>query len=433
MWRRIAIFAGILIAIQNLFLFCLGNNGYSNLVILVLNLNSFDDDFFSYVIPKFIFRFFGLIIQKEVKIRKPKIISMIENLDNLKKKSNQSAKKEYGSKNYNLENEIETSPKEKDDNYNYYYTEEKYDQKYFSKSSFGYEIMIFFNLSALYSLFIFLYLFPLRDILFNEVKFNIKRVVEFYRNFMVYFNHLVFATYIYCFIKHYLDVFVNLFTIKDDFIQESIKNLLENSELKKGSEANNSNNKKTEIINFGTLKNMISNISNLVSFLKNLFVFIFLIFYFTFASKVFYQALNIEYKTDIKIVTFERHFSFAFNFSHNFFENFKVLHPYNILSEYQSKYSRFELELKFASLEEKEKKNYVAKRYGISDNNLNMLNLYFSRLDFTMYKSALSDQINQNLYLIILCGKVLERNPVTLDLLKFKTRPETNIIGKIKI
>jgi len=404
----------------------LGNNGYLNVLIIILNISNFDDEFLSCVIPKFIYKYFDLSVQKQVKIKKPKVISMIENLENLKKKSNSNKPNKS-----NLENENDFSKSEnKYEANNYYYQlEEDIDFKKSSKSSLGYEIMFFLNFSAVYALFLFLYLFPLKDILMNEVKFSTNKVVDFYKKFMVYFCHLVFIVFIYNFLKNYLDEFVNSFVLSDDTINLALKNARSNK--KENQEPNFEEKKKSSILPF--LNQSFSFFSSLLVLLKNFLILIIMIFYFFASSKAFYKSLNIDYKTDLKISTLEKPFLMAFDNPYKIFENFKIIHSYNILTEYQIKYSRHELEFKFTSSEGKQDKfDYAAKRFSVSDNNnLNVINLYFPRLDFILYKSAISDseQINQNLYLAILCGKILERNPVTLDLLKYRTRPETNFIS----
>jgi len=398
-----------------------------NILIIILTLNCFDDEFLRNLIPKFFYKFFGLNIQKEIKVKKPKIISMIENLQNLKKKN---------SNNLNNENEITNKQNneneyENDENY-FYHLEEDLEIKKSKQNSILYEIMIFFNLITLYVLFIFLYLIPLKEIMMNEVKFNTTKVNEFYRKYMVYFCHLVFATFIYYFIKAYLEDFFNAFILNDEMMIKETMNNLKNENIGVNSGKFNKHIKAKN--GFVTVyENCLLHTFNFLKLFKNFVVLIFLIFYFISSSKTFYRSLNIDYNTDIKIATLEKHFNYAFAISDKFFNNLRVLHNYNILTEYQSKYIRYELEIKFNNSDNNKDKldNYALKRFGVSDNNnLTLFNLYFPRLDYMLYKSGLSEDLNQNIYLAILCGKIIERNPITLDLLKYRTRSETNIISK---
>lgn len=414
----------------------LGNNGYLNFLLLVLNINSFDDEYLTCVIPKSVYKYLDLYLRKETKVKKPRIISMIENLENLKKKGRESSQATPLGRNH-LENEedIQSNKDDSDKEDGYYIVQEDLDPNKSAKGSLGFEIMVFFNFMCVYLLFIFLYLIPLKDILTNEIKFNTGKVVEFYRQFMVYFGHMITITFAYYFLKKYFEDFISTFIINDKLIEEALRSVREKAEQDKAGknhpeqQASDSKEKEYKKPNF--VAKIFLYCSTILILLKMFFVFLFLIFYYLATTKGFYKTLNIDHKSDIKLSVLERHFPSAFGFSESLFNMLKITNNYDILSEYQSKYARYELELKIKNGEEnKDRYEYITKRFGVSDtNNLQFFNFYFSRLDYQLYKSALSDNINKELYAVILCGKILERNPIVLDLLKYKTREETNIIS----
>jgi hypothetical protein len=432
---------------QNLFCLILGNNGILNYLIISLTINCFDDEFLGNFMPKEIIKFIDLNIQKKYKVRKPQVISLIENLEKIKNKNKKNTNintiesnlkyKDYNNldKEENIKkNEIEIENENENTENNYYTYEEDIEISNSTKKQNGflYEIIMFLNFLCAYLLFLFLYQFPIKDVLINELKFNTNKTKEFLKKYIFYYIYIITFVILFNFIIKFMQNFIKIFLKNEKIIDRIFQ---KNSKMK-------NKNKNNDNDNYNDTNNNIDNIIisfvfilfNIFKFMKNILIFLFLFIYFIHNTKIFYSTFDIKLKSTSSIFYLENIFekNFNINLSRDFFDKFNLSHKYNILKEFQSKYSRYELEIKFKNGEDnKDKFEFLSKRFGVQDNNnLLFFNLYFPRLDYKIYSSALSEKANTDLYLIILAGKIIERNAIVLDLLKYNMRNENNFISK---
>jgi hypothetical protein len=160
-------------------------------------------------------------------------------------------------------------------------------------------------------------------------------------------------------------------------------------------------------------------LSMIISSVKLLPFSIFILLYYLHATSVFYQGLELKVPNNM----IGKYIEQGMELSDMLFTRFRICHGYGLFRRMTGVGFRPELEIKYQTSDllgtgKYETLNFI---YKMKDNNSLRVNLpHQPRIDWQIWFSALSDDINTEPWLIIMLGKVLEKNPVILDLLGYR-------------
>jgi hypothetical protein len=247
-------------------------------------------------------------------------------------------------------------------------------------STFTHEVIMFVNMLCLSLLIAFFWLYPLKDLLpgtLTTTKETLGRV----------YNNQVMNTYM-----TFLFIYIMI-----QFLRGHVK--LINNEHNNGGGGNN--------------------LSMLVKSFKLLPFSVFILLYYLHATSVFYHGIDLK----VPRSAIGKYVEQGMEFSDNIFTRFRICHGYGLFRRMTGVGFRPELEVKYQTIDSIKADKYETLNfiYKINDNALPKFNVpHQPRVDWQIWFSALSHDINTEPWLIIMLGKVLERNPVTLDLLGYQ-------------
>ena len=459
-WRRFSIYTGQITFLFNIFFIFAGNYGFLNLLIIILNSLNFDDYFYRSVISKRI-----LVILKLDYLSPliPLYFAEKKELDdetNKNEKELQRIQGEIDKENEKKEKKDEKRIKELTSEYNQirkklfslmdddFEDSPRIEETFTIQSSLLKECFIFINFLCANLLFVYLVLYPIKRLVKGMTviqqlsKYNFKSTI-------------IFAS-IYIFAYIIIGYFINLvFGMKFAlFSENSIMSSVMDEIIEKNNKKDPKDTKdiKEEIKKSLNKKNYWKLLSRaLVSLFKMsrymAFLIIFAI-YFLGSVKYFLLSIDvdiIEKKTndnnkskdkdpidEIEEPGTIQNFLFL---SDLLFSNFNVFGVYgNTQGEILSTLGRSEIEIEYTTEKSPNSWKTINFEYKLGPENSvpKFLFFYMPRLDWKISNAAYDENLNNDSWLILLLGKIFEKNPVVMDLLGYEIE-EKKIFYKISL
>ena len=448
-WRRFSIYSGEITFLFNLFLIFVGNYGFLNLLIIILNSLNFDDYFYRTILSQNILNklkldYLYLLIPIYSKDRKQlnedeKELRKIKNeinKENEKKGEEKNDKKikELTNEYNNLKNKIvDLTDDDFDDS-------PKIEETFKIESSIIKECFVFINFLCANLLFVYLIIYPIKRLV-QGMSIIEQLPKHKFKSALIFFS-------IYVFIYILLTFFINLvLKLKTSmFSEKGMMSSVMNEIIEKNRKKDNINNEdiqkqiKESLNKRNYLKFIFYAILNLFKMSK--YIIVIMIFSIYYLGSVKYFLLNIdvelfpsnsknESNDEDSTNSFQ---SFAF-LSDLLFSNYNVYGVYgNTQQEIQSVLGRSELEIEYTTLINNDKWKTINFNYKLGPNNSvpKFLFFYMPRLDWKINCAANEEDLNNDSWIIILLGKIFERNPVILDLLGYEVE-EKKFFDKISI
>ena len=377
---------------------------------IIVNLSVFDDQFIIAVVPHKLLKVFeldlGLLFEEKL-VEKKKII-IEEKVENDKNKSNvvndfNETTKEYKKINknpYDIQDDDEKEEEEKDtckrevkkNNNNPYDVmddEEEIkvlptmneDEKYevVSKTTnYPQEILTTLNFLCITLIWTFQFVFPFKDLVTGNFKINKKEFLSTVLNnsYMNYFMFIVFTFIVFKYIWNHLDEM---------------------------------NDEVTDIIDTnGSVLSSTINFFITFSF-KIIFIVLTMLYIFGTVNSL-YKGLNLKLSSHL--------FKGGLNLSNKYFEGIHIHNNYGLFKT-KLPLDRQELEFKYTNDNNKWNPINFFFKPSLTNINLRISMPLQSRLEWQISTSAYAKSVELNPFLVILLGKILERNIVILDLLGY--------------
>ena len=458
-WRRFSIFAGQITFLFNLFFILAGNYGVLNLLVIVLNFINFDDYFFRAIFSNNFLKKWGFEHVSELvpgyfsekKKLEEEINKYEEELEKtrqeIEKKSKDKEKKENENEIKELNIKFNAIRKKIIDLSDEIYDDgPKLEETLIIESSLIKECFIFINFSCGILLLVYLVIYPIKRLVKGVT------VIEQLPTYKFKFVLIVVSIYIFIYIL--IAFIINLVSkLKNTIFSE--KGMMD-SFLQDMMEKKKDNNNNDNINGMSFIKNIKS--PNCIKVIKMTIVNMFkmsryfiliVIFGFYFLGSVKYFLLNIDVELyPEKISESEENdkssnpglFQNCLAFADIIFSNYNVYGIYgNTQKEIQSVLGRSELEIEYLTEFDQYSWKTINFNYKLSLNNNEPKFLFFHlpRLDYKLSEVANDEDLNKDSWIIILLGKIFERNPVILDLLGYdindkKIMEKISFIERIK-
>jgi hypothetical protein len=391
--RRIKIFAGMLQFCLQASIIASGNYNFFNLLTMVVNLSLFDDEILRSFIPQFLITLFDLdpLEHEHINYLKEK------NSKDYINKQNKTLEEEQA-KGVFTEQELTNILKERKSLYSQYEEEE---ENIFKSNSIFLELYIFIVLLCLSIFFCFFYLYPLKNLLEGSLQLKNENIKWVFNNTIINY-YMIFIT-LFIFLGFLYD---NFNMMKDSLFDDMVE---DNTPTKKS---------------FSVISKLFSFVSHIFNLLKNLIIVVFLISYFLHVISVFYTSLDLKLSDKNSKFVVDRYLNEGLAFSDMIFSRFRLAHGYGLFRRMTGVGGRPELEIYYMSEEDKtwETLNFQYKMNDSKEFKMKFNIPHQPRIDWQIWFSALARDINSEPWLVIMLGKVLEKNPVTLDLLGYKTK-----------
>ena len=444
-WRRFSIYSGQITFLFNLFFIFAGNYGFLNLLIIILNSLNFDDYFYRTILSKNILQklkldYLSILIPIYLKDRKELNEEINKNeieLGKIKNDLNKENEKKGEEKN-------EKKIKELNNEYNkirkkiYDLVDDEFDDvpkietTFKVESSIIKECFIFINFLCANLLIVYILLYPIKRLLQGL------SVIEQLPK--IKFKSTIIFVSIYVFIYIILGFFINLvLKLKTSiFSEKGLMNSVLNEMIENKKKEGNNDNKdiKDELLNNNLtkknyLKIIIYAILNLFKMSKYIIVIIIFSVYYLGSVKYFLLNIDVEItptrtnnskkdsNEDNAPTTFQ---NFVF-LSDLIFSNYMVYGIYgNTQEEIQSVLGRSELEIEYTTNINNNIWKTLNFEYKLGPENSNPKFLFFHtpRIDWKINYAAKDEDLNNDSWIILLLGKIFEKNPVVMDLLGYE-------------
>ena len=444
-WRRFSIYAGQITFLFNLFFIIVGNYGVLNLLVIVLNVLNFDDYFIRSILPKKFLKKLGLdtisgLIPEYISDKKKyeeEINKYEEDLVKIRKeidKKNEEKEKEKNKNEIKELNEkyditrkkiIELSEQEYDDG-------PRIESSLKIESSLLKEIFIFINFLCANLLFVYLVLYPIKRLIKGVT------VIEQLPTHKFKFVLIVASVYVFIYIT--VVFLTNLVgKLKNTIFSEKgmIDSLLVDMIQKNREENINSMDMIKNIKKPGCCKVIKMTLFNV--FRMSRYLILVVIFGFYFLGSVSHFLLNIdvelypEQSNDKDIKEPPGLIQNCLAFADIIFSNYNVYGIYgNTQKEIQSVLGKSELEIEYTTELNTNSWKTVNFNYKLSLENSEPKFLFFHtpRLDYKLSQAAYEEDLNKDSWIILLLGKIFEKNPIIMDLLGYETE-EKKFLEKI--
>ncbi len=243
---------------------------------------------------------------------------------------------------------------------------------------------IFFILSFVTCLFTFVYIFPFNKLVDPNFRISKRDISLFFNNdFMNYYLSMI-----------YLFIFWKFICFNFNFFAEEVFDCAKNS------------------LEISFLNKLMLFLKFVYSLTTKLLFTIFFLLYISNATSVFYQSINFKVENS--------YINHSFSISRKFFNNYHINSGYGLFRVMTGVGGRPELEIKY--MNRKKKWNNIKFKYKISHklNRWPIFNIpHQPRIDWQIWFSSLRTEINSETWLVILTGKIFEKNPLILDLLGY--------------
>ena len=459
-WRRFSIYSGQITFLFNLFFIFVGNYGFINLLVIILNSLNFDDYFYRCIISKNIL----------VKLKLDFLSNLIPLYIKEKKELNEEIQKnENESEKIKNELNIENEKKEKDEKkikelnielnkirktiYNLvdddFDDSPKIETTFKIESSFVKECFIFVNFLCANLLVVYLLIYPIKRL--------IQGISIIEQLPKIKFKSTILFISIYVFIYIILGFFINIiFNLKSSIFSEkgmmnSIMNeIIENNKKKVDNKEDIKEELKKGLNKKSYCKILFFAMGNLLKMSR--YIILMLVFGIYFVGSVKYFLLNVEIELfETKKVKDKDKNKGEEGESPGLFQNFMFLSDLmfsnynaygiygNTQGEINSVLGRSELEIEYITEINKNIWKTINFQYKLGPNNTNPKFLFFHtpRLDWKIYYAAKDEDLNNDSWIILLLGKLFEKNPIVMDLLGYeiedkKYYSKISLIEKIK-
>ena len=452
-WRRFSIYTGQITFIFNLFFILAGNYGILNLLVIVLNVINFDDYFFRSIIPKEYLKKFGL---DNVSGLIPGYFSDKKKLDeeiNKLEEELQNTRKEMDEKNKDKE-KYSNELKELNIKYNnvrkkivdisdeIYDDGPKLETTLIIESSLIKECFTFINFSCGILLLVYIVIYPIKRL--------IKGVTVIEQLPTQKFKYVLIFASIYIFIYILIAFLINLVSkLKNSiFSEKEIMNSLMQEMMEKKKEKNNKDNVDLSLLKDIQKPNCIKiikmSIVNIFKISKYCILIVIFGLYYIGSVKHFLLNIDVELYPESTTKSEDNDNEKPSNsgllqnflaFSDIIFANYNVYGIYgNTQKEIQSVLGRSELEIEYLTEFDKYSWKTINFNYKLSIENTDPKFLFFHlpRLDYKLNEVANDEDLNKDSWIIILLGKIFERNPVVLDLMGYEIK-EKKVMEKISL
>ena len=448
-WRRFSIYSGQITFLFNLFFIFTGNYGFLNLLIIILNSLNFDDYFYRTILNKNILKtlkldYLSILIPSYIKekkelneeINKNEIeLGKIKNDLNIENEKKEEEKNKNKIKELNIEyNKIRKKIYDLiDDEFD---DTQKIEKTLKIESSIIKESFIFINFFCANLLFVYIFLYPIKRLIQG-----LSVIEQLPKN---KFKSTIIFVSIYVFIYIIIGFFINLvLKLKISIFSERglmnsvLNEMIENNKKNKENNENNEN----KDINEDLLKNSLTKnnylkiityaILNLIKMSKYIILIIIFSVYYLGSVKYFLLNIDIEIMPNMKNNSKKdsnednspstlQNFVFL---SDLLFSNYNVYGIYgNIQEEIQSVLGRSEIEIEYTTDINNNIWKTINFEYKLGPENSNPKFLFFHspRLDWKINYAAREEDLNSDSWLILLLGKIYEKNPVVMDLLGYE-------------
>ena len=433
-WRRFSIYTGQITFFFNLFFILAGNYGVLNLLVIVLNVVNFDDYFFRAILSKNFLKKWNLDtisgfipeyladkkkLNEEISKYEEDLEKIRKELDKLKdpkdKEKNAKEIKELNNKYNNIRKKIiDLSEEEYDDG-------PKIETTLIVESSLMKECFIFINFFCANLLFVYLVLYPIKRLIKGVT------VIEQLPTHKFKFT-LIFAS-VYVFIYITIVFITNLVgKLKNSiFSEKGMMNSILIDMIQKNKEENiNGMDMIKNIKKPSCLKVIKMTIFNIIK-MSRYFVLA-VIFGFYYLGSVSHFLLNID--VELYPASTEKDnkdppglIQNCLAFSDVIFSNYNVYGIYgNTQKEIQSVLGKSELEIEYTTEINKNSWKSIFFNYKLSLENSEPKFLFFHtpRLDYKLCEAANDEDLNKDSWIILLLGKIFEKNPIIMDLLGYE-------------
>jgi hypothetical protein len=371
----LTVFAGILQFYIQIFYFFSGNFNFYPFLAIIINLSNFDDDFILSVFPNFLLKRLDLDYDKITTLQRSEEDIIRENREKLLGKH--TAQVENNSKDNDEDSKIQEALKD----------QESINKRSNRTSPFITELITFVNMLSILLLISYMYIFPLNDILGGKYKIYPSIFLKNILNIQ-YFSYYILVVFFFIFLKY---VFFNY-----EFFSEELNRL----KYRRGSQ---------------------KYFSISLCFLRRFLFCIFLIIYFLSTVSSLYNSVKLKI-TDNVVQS-------AIQFSEPFTKRLHIANSYRLFKKIKGVSGRLELE--FFYKQSKGEWIILETTYNRDLEILKFPSISHSRLNWKLATSAYSQDINSQPFLALILGRLLERNPVTLNLLGFSTIVSETILKRI--
>lgn len=452
-WRRFSIYSGQITFLFNLFFIFVGNYGFLHLLVIVLNILNFDDYFFRSILPKNILQklkidYLSILIPLYLKEKKElnEEINKNENeIDRLRKEMDKESakKKDKDEKRLKeLTNEYNKIRKKiydlVDDDFD---DSEKIETTFKIESSILKECFVFINFLCANLLLTYIFLYPIKRLI-QGMSIIEQLPKDRFKSTLIFFSIYVFAYIVITFFINLVLNFKSSIFSEKSLINSVMNEMLENNKKKKENENVNIEEEiKKSLYKKNYCKIIFFQILNLIKMSKNILLIIIFSIYFLGSVKFFLLNIDVEIfpktkNTSKKDSIEDNSPSIIQNFvflSDLFFSNYNAYGIYgNTQEEIKSVLGRSELEIEYTSEKNQNMWKTINFEYKLGPKNSNPKFLFFHtpRLDLKINNAANDEDLNSDSWIILLLGKIFEKNPVVMDLLGYETE-EKNIYSKI--
>ena len=440
-WRRFSIYAGQITFLFNLFFVIVGNYGFLNLLVIVLNSINFDDYFYRSILTQKTLNclkldYLSILIPDYIKERKA-LNQERDNYDNELDK----IKKEMDKENEKKEKD-EKKLKELTKEYNkirkkiYELLDEDFDDlpkietTFKIESSLLKECFVFINFFCANILFVYLILYPIKRLI-QGISVIEQLPKDKFKSTLLFFSLYVF---IYIIISFFINLIFNLKTsiFSEKSLMNSVMNEIMENNRNKNMDNNNEDIKddlKKGLNKKNYCKIIIFAMFNLIRMSK--YILLIIIFSVYYLGSVKYFLLNIDVELAPRNINSDKNTkeedspgtfqNFVF-LSDLIFGNYNAYGIYgNTQEEIQSVLGRSELEIEYVTEINKNNWKTINFEYKLGPNNSNPKFLFFHtpRLDLKINNAANDEDLNTDSWLLLLLGKIFEKNPVVMDLLGY--------------
>ena len=369
------VFAGILQFYIQIFYFFSGNFNFYPFLAIIINLSNFDDDFILSVFPNFLLKRLDLDYDKITTLQRSEEDIIRENREKLLGKY--TAQVENNSKDNDEDSKIQEALKD----------QESINKRSNRTSPFITELITFVNMLSILLLICFMYILPLNDILGGKYKIYPSIFLKNILNIQ-YFSYYILAVFFFIVLKF---LFFNY-----EFFSEELNRL----KYRRGSH---------------------KYLSISICFMRRFLFFILITVYF-------FSAVSSLYNT-VKLKVTDNVVQSAIQFSKQFTKRIHIANSYTLFKKIKGVSGRLELE--FFYKQSKGEWIILETTFNRDLEVLKFPSISHSRLNWKLATSAYSQDINSQPYLALILGRLLERNPVTLNLLGFSTIVSETILKRI--
>lgn len=437
-WRRFSIYAGQITFLFNLFFIFVGNYGVLNLLVIILNTINFDDYFFRSILSQKILNKFKLdylsVLIPLYRQDQKQLNEDEKEMGKIKNEMNKENEKKEGKDEQKIKELTEKFNKLKkkifefeDDDFD---DSPKIQSTFKIESSIIKECFIFINFLCANLLFVYIILYPIKRLV-QGLSVIEQLPKNKFKTTLIFFS-------VYIFIYIVLTVIINLISklkitmFSEKGMMNSVMNEIIENNKNKGNITNEDIQKqlKEGLNKKNYIKILFYAMLNLIKMSKYIIVVIIFSIYYLGSVKYFLLSIDVELfpttsnanesNDDLHSPNSFQNFAFL---SDILFSNYNVYGVYgNTQQEIQSVLGRSELEIEYTTEINNNKWNTVNFNYKLGPNNSvpKFLFFYMPRIDWKINLAANDEDLNNDSWIIILLGKIFERNPVIMDLLGYE-------------